>query len=75
MSILLTDPKVISSRKWDLEEFDASHLRWVRALWVHLIGGAAPIRSAMGAPYGCRVPDGVHLRVVQLGAGCLKGCA
>jgi hypothetical protein len=29
---------------------------------VHHIGGAAPIRNGMGAPYGCKVPGGVHLR-------------
>jgi hypothetical protein len=38
---------------------------------VHHIGGAAPVRTGMGAPYGCRVPGGVHLResadVITLG--------
>jgi len=29
---------------------------------VHHIGGAAPVRTGMGAPYGCRAPEGVHLR-------------
>jgi len=38
---------------------------------VHHVGGAAPVRPGMGAPYGCRVPEGVHLResadVITLG--------
>lgn len=40
---------------------------------MHHIGGAAPVRTGMGAPYRCRVPEGVHLResadVITLGRG------